>query len=70
MNAPTTTDRVEAAAYEHLELTGRLPHATDIAMWLCEADVAEGLYSGCSGELDMAAGEYAAVAQRVLGGVA
>ncbi len=59
-------ERIETAALAYLEATGSLPSPSDLAMVLVEEDVAAGLYEGCSNELDLAASEYMAHAERVL----
>jgi hypothetical protein len=46
---------------------GWTPDPTEVAMALIDQDVAEGLYEGCSPEMELAYGEYVAAAQRVLG---
>lgn len=43
------------------------PSPSDVAMGLCEEDVANGDYEGCSNELDLAASEYMALASRAYG---
>jgi hypothetical protein len=43
------------------------PSPSEVAMELCDEDVANGDYEGCSGELDLAASEYMALASRALG---
>lgn len=43
------------------------PDPSDVAMALCEEDVARGDYEGCSSELDLAASEYIALASRAYG---
>jgi hypothetical protein len=67
---PTTYDsteqRVEQAALAYLETAGQLPSAFDLAMALTEEDVVNGEYEGCSPELDLAASDYIAAAERVL----
>jgi hypothetical protein len=60
-----TTQRINKLLAEHGEPPGEID-ATEIAMTLIDEDVAEGLYEGCSDELDLAASEYIAAAQRMI----
>lgn len=69
----TPQERVEQAisrdraAFRSHEQPNYEPSPADIALDLCDEDVSEGRYEGCSSELDLAASEYMALARRALG---
>lgn len=58
--------RVERAVRQYEETVGRSPSPTEIAEALTDEDVANGEYEGCSTELELAASDYIARAERVL----